>query len=90
MSNASQTRHADAILDESFLEIRAKLLEVAAALDRIDRADGELSADPQKMRQKIDQAIVLCGTPDIPRAERLQRLFSRDFDPNWRSERKVS
>lgn len=89
MSKASQSRHADVILDESFLEIRAKLLEIGAALDRIDRGEGELSGAQQKLRQKIDQAIALCGTAGISRTERLQRLFSRDFDPDWRSEMKV-
>lgn len=32
---------AQKIFDESFLSIRAKLLEVAAALDRLDRASAE-------------------------------------------------
>lgn len=37
---------AQKIFDESFLSIRAKLLEVAAALDRLDRASAEsASAD---------------------------------------------
>ena len=35
-SNPPQT--ADAVLYDSYLEVRAKLLEIAATLDRIDRA----------------------------------------------------
>ena len=33
------SRTARAVFDEEFLPIRAKLLEVAAALDRLDRAE---------------------------------------------------
>lgn len=40
MSQASPTR----ILDDQYLTVRAKLIEVAAVLDRLDRAAGQASA----------------------------------------------
>ena len=82
-------RNPDTILNESFLDVRAKLLEVAATLDRIDRAgnNGEsLSADLAERRAKIDQAIQICGSPDADRADRLHTLFSRSYDPQWRTQ----
>ena len=92
-------RNPDAILSESFLDVRAKLLEVAATLDRIDRAAKDkgtankdasvLSPQQNDLRLKIDEAIRICLTDGCDRAERLQTLFSRQFDPNWRSEMKL-
>lgn len=85
-------RPADQILDESFLQIRAKLLEVAATLDRIDRAAEEeapLSDDAQSQRSQVDDAIRLCLSEGPDRAARLQQLFSRTYEPNWRSEMDV-
>lgn len=81
-------RTADTLLDESFLDVRAKLLEVAATLDRIDRATqdhGPLS-DPQTQRlARLNEATQILLQPSANRAERLQQLFSRAYDPNWRS-----
>ncbi len=37
-NDVTNPRDANRILDESFLDVRAKLLEVAAVLDRVDRA----------------------------------------------------
>ncbi len=85
-------RTATAVLDESFLEVRAKLLEVAAALDRIDRAASDtapLGPDANPRRQRLDEAIrrLLDEHPD--RAETLQKLFSREYEPNWREQMNV-
>ena len=33
------------ILDREYLTLRAKILEIAASLDRIERADGDVSDD---------------------------------------------
>ena len=77
---------AKTILDREFLEIRAKLLEVAAALDRIDRADGDVSED--RRRAQIGKAIeIIAAQPDpARRAEQIQLLFSRPYDENWLAE----
>lgn len=81
-------RTADTLLDESFLDVRAKLLEVAATLDRIDRAthDHGPMSDPQAQRlARLNEATQILLQPSVDRAERLQQLFSRAYDPNWRS-----
>lgn len=85
-------RPASQILDESFLETRAKLLEVAATLDRIDRsADDQspLPADARPRRNMLDAAIRILLSEGPDRAERLQQLFSRDYQPDWREQMQI-
>ncbi len=85
-------RSADQILDATFLEVRAKLLEVAATLDRIDRAadDGApLSDAAAQRRQKLNEAIRLLLSEGPDRAERLQLLFSRKYETTWRQEMQI-
>jgi hypothetical protein len=80
------TRDAAAVLDRDFLELRGKILEVAAALDRLDRAPshhahGEV---PDRRLAQLRQAIESLLEPGPGRAETVQRLFSLDYDPAWR------
>ena len=78
----SPPRTADEILDDSFLDVRCRLLDLAAALDRIDAA-GEIEIGVEK-RRRIDDAIELLGGDREDRAAAMQMLFSRDYDPQWR------
>lgn len=73
---------AAATLDREFPTIRAKILEIAAALDRLDRADGDLADDPRlaQVRAGIEQ---LLGASE-GRAEAVQQVFSLPYDPGWR------
>jgi len=69
-------------LDAFFLEARCRLLDLAAILDRINRGSGnDAGADPRltKVRQALD---VLHG-PSGGRAERIQQIFSLDYDATW-------
>jgi hypothetical protein len=79
---------ASDILDREFLVVRAKLLEVAAALDRLDRAEGDVSGDPR--RDRIRRAIRLIAEApagdSAGRAEQLQLLFSLPYRAAWREE----
>lgn len=76
--------NAKEILDAEFLEIRAKVLEVAAALDRLDRADGDVS-DDDRMKKIVAAINMLTGACEDPkRAEELQLLFSREYDASWK------
>lgn len=86
---STPSRSATAVLEESFLVVRAKLLEVAATLDRIDRAAAEVSPldqDAQRRRELLDEAtrILLEEGPD--RAAKLQHLFSRAYEADWREQ----
>jgi hypothetical protein len=70
-------------LDAFFLEARCKLLDLAAILDRIGRGNDsrELANDPRLAR--IRQALEVLHDESGGRAERIQQLFSLDYDPNW-------
>jgi hypothetical protein len=72
------------ILNREFPEIRAWLLQVAAALDRMERGVGSLADDPR--RRSIDEALRLLLAPGSDRGEQIQLLFSLPYDPNWKQE----
>lgn len=76
-------------LDRDFLEIRCRLLDIAAAMDRIGRASGAESVVRDERAQKIMDALRLLvdGQPD--RAERIQLLFSDRCEPDWTRPGKV-
>jgi hypothetical protein len=73
---------ASECLDREFLEIRAWILQIAAALDRIDRSSGNVAGDER--RQAIDEAIRLLLADKPERAERVQLLFSLAYEPGWK------
>lgn len=74
-------RPASAVLEQEFLPIRAKILEIAAALDRLDRSPGSIEAD--KRRAQIREAIEMLQQPQDDRAEQVQLIFSRPYDDEW-------
>lgn len=78
---------AKQILDRQFLEMRARVLELAASLDRLDRADGEVADEGQMVGILKGLAILNDGESD--RANRVQLLFSRQYDENWVKEFQV-
>ena len=72
---------APEVLNREYLEIRAKLLELAAAIDRMDRAVGAVRDDP-RINQILQALDVLSGdAPD--RAEQIQLIFSREYEDDW-------
>ena len=75
---------APAALAAYFLECRSKLLDVAAILDRIDRGRGAEAALVDPRLARIREALMVLLTPDGGRAERIQRVFSLDYDPAWK------
>jgi hypothetical protein len=79
MPNSS---HALQVLDREFLTMRAKLLDLAAAFDRIDRAEGSVAGDPRF--EQLRRSFEIIAGDASNRAERFQMLFSLPYDPNWR------
>ena len=65
---------APASLDSEFLGIRCRLIELAAALDRIDRAKTPAGSDPRiaQIRRSLD----ILADDEPTRAERIQMVFS--------------
>lgn len=76
--------NAQEVLDREFLEIRARLLQLAAHFDRIERGTGD--ADLNRIRL-IRQALEVLSAQDVGphRAEKLQMIFSREYDPQWKA-----
>src|SRR5260221_13128396 len=79
----SSSQAAPAVLERVYLEIRCKLLDVAASLDRVARAEGggRVQADPRLAQ--IRQGIEILASAGTDRAERIQMLFSDPYTPNW-------
>lgn len=78
-------RTAADVLDREFLEMRAKVLELAASFDRIDRAEG--AVDDDRRARLLDEALEVLRRGGEPnRAERVQLIFSRAYAENWREE----
>ena len=71
------------ILDREFLPTRAKILEIAASLDRVSRAEAGVPTDQRWSQLQAAMELVLEHSDD--RAEQVQLLFSRPYDANWQS-----
>ncbi len=87
------SRSAQQILQEEFLIARAKILELAAIFDRIDRATSESPAgsneDLEKSKRQLEllaKGVAILQDSEPQRASRVQALMSRPYDPNWREQ----
>lgn len=78
--------NATELLDRHYLEVRARLLEIAATLDRIDRGDGNAAEDArmQQIREGLQILLSSQAGESGSRAERIQHLFSRPYQADWR------
>jgi hypothetical protein len=74
---------ANKALDAYFLDARARLLDLAAILDRIGRGAGAAGTAEDPRLTKIRQALDVLGDESGGRAERVQKIFSLDYDPAW-------
>ena len=79
---------APEVLNREFLEIRCKILDLAAAFDRLARADGSVDEDPRVARLREALTTVLESTDD--RAEQVQMIFSRPYEDNWQSNFRIA
>ncbi len=79
---------APEVLNREFLEIRCKILDLAAAMDRLERADGSVEEDPRMARLREALTAILEQSRD--RAEHVQMIFSREYDDEWQRKFKVT
>jgi hypothetical protein len=70
-------------LDTCFLEARSKLLDVAAIFDRIGRGADAAGVTQDPRLEKIRRALEVLRDQSGGRAERIQQIFSLDYDPSW-------
>jgi hypothetical protein len=75
--------NATQVLNREFLDVRCRLLDVAASLDRIDQADGAASAAADPRMTRLRQAMRALDDGQGDRARRMQMIFSLDYDENW-------
>ncbi|QNN21295.1 hypothetical protein HED60_03090 [Planctomycetales bacterium ZRK34] len=70
------------VLDRYFPEVRAWLIQIAAVMDRADRAEGATPASGGDQREALyaESLKVLADTNAPDRAERILRLFSDPVD----------
>ncbi len=68
-------------IDDAFLAVRHQLIEIAAALDRMDRA---ATNGPSLRRQQIEEAIAVLAANEPGRAAAIQMVFSQRYDEDWR------
>lgn len=87
LTHVNGNRSPQQVLDDELLVIRAKVLEVAAALDRIERAAGP-PANAETLAT-LRAAIDTLSRPGANRAEQVQLLFSRAYDDRWREKFEV-
>ncbi len=79
--NAVQ-RTAEKVLAEEFLSARSKILDLAAILDRLERAPGSIENAAQM--QLLGQGLKILCDDEFDKARRVQLLMSRQYDPDWR------
>ena len=83
-------RDAMDVVDHDFLETRCKILEVAATLDRIDRAPARHGEHPDARIGLLRRGLEALLEPGPGRAETVQHIFSLEYDRDWRSKMNVN
>jgi hypothetical protein len=78
---------APEVLNREFLEIRCRILDLAAAFDRLARAEGSIADDARIGRLREALQAVLDEPHD--RAEQVQMIFSRSYEEGWQEALKV-
>ena len=73
----SKPQSSAEVLDAYFLETRAKLLEIAATLDRVDRAPNASALRSEPRLSFIQDALQILLTSAPNRAELIQRRYSK-------------
>lgn len=76
-------RSAQDILEQDFLAMRCLILDLAAALDRIDRAEGAGSIDKHEQMQLLQGGLDLLKQDGPGRAEKVQLHFSDKYKEGW-------
>ena len=67
---------APEVLDAYFLEARARLIELAATLDRIDRAAGSQAVQSDARLKFIHDSLQILQRAQPARAKAVQELYS--------------
>jgi len=87
-------RNAEQVVEQEFLQVRAKILEIAAFFDRLEadavtstgsaNAASSVSGTGEERLKLLRAGCGLLLDTDSDKAARLQLLFSRKYDEQWR------
>ena len=77
------TLQAPQVLERHFLELRCGLLDMAAALDRLERAAGYDTVKTDPRLKRVREALKILDSAGTNRAERIQMLFSDAYEAGW-------
>ncbi len=86
----NSSRDSAAVLGHDFLEARGKILEIAAMLDRIDRAPARQGEPPDLRLYQLRRAVEALLEPGPGRTETVQHIFSLEYDPGWQTRMNVA
>lgn len=75
---------AKEMLDREFLQIRCRIIDIAASLDRIDRSGSAAEVRDDPRWEQLFRGIRALLEPDADRATRVQAVFSDPYDEHWR------
>jgi len=73
------------MLDRFFLDIRHRILDVAAGLDRIESAQHADLAKNDPRMNSLTKAIAILIDDQPDHTERIQMAFSDAYDPHWQN-----
>jgi len=73
----------ETVLNQQFLDIRCRILDLAAQLDRLDRGGGAGQLASDARWNLIQKGLALLTSSQPAKAQALQELFSIPYDPNW-------
>ncbi len=76
------SRSPSEVLTQEFLQTRAKILEIAAFYDRLGDAYGLDRTQLELLRKGCE----ILNDDRSDKAARVQLLFSREYDENWRQQ----
>lgn len=80
-----EARDAAEVLNQEFLQLRCTIVDLAAALDRLDRAPERHGHHLDPRLDQVRRALEALLVPDAGRAETVQRIFSLDYDQDWQA-----
>jgi hypothetical protein len=76
-------RAAQEILEQDFLTVRCLILDLAAALDRIDRGENSSQVQNHEQLKLLQGGLDILQEPGPGRAEKVQLHFSDQYQEGW-------
>ncbi len=73
------------VVDRFFLVARARVIELAAFFDRVERSEGELADEQRAKTERLRKGLEMLLDSEAQKAKRTHMLFSLPSDANWRT-----